>query len=367
MDTFVDSSWYFARFTAPRAEEPTIPAVADKWLPVDQYIGGVEHAILHLLYSRFFARAMKKTGHLDLDEPFRGLFTQGMVTHETYRSAAGDWLSPGEVVVEMVDNVRQAKLLATGAPVTIGSIEKMSKSRKNVVDPDEIVATYGADTARWFMLSDSPPERDVQWTEAGVEGAGRFLQRIWKLVGDGIAARARPANGPDADAGVTELRKLAHRTVDSVGREIEGLRFNRAVAQIYELANGLARFAQAGEAGFSAARRDAFLEGITVLVQLVAPMMPHLAETCWQALGRDGLVADAPWPAVDPALLVEDSVTLAVQVNGKLRGTLEVIRGLARGELEAKALALEPVIKSLAGNAPKKVIIVPDRIVNVVV
>jgi leucyl-tRNA synthetase len=319
-----------------------------------------------LLYSRFFARAMKKTGHLDLDEPFRGLFTQGMVTHETYRNAAGEWLSPSEVVVEMVDNVREAKLLATGAPVTIGSIEKMSKSRKNVVDPDEIVATYGADTARWFMLSDSPPERDVQWTEAGVEGAGRFLQRIWRLVNDGLAIKAG-AGGPDGDAGVPELRKLAHRTVDSVGHEIEGLRFNRAVAQIYELANGLTRFGQANAAGFSATQRDAYLEAVTFLVQLVAPMMPHLAETCWQALGQDGLVADAPWPVADPALLIEDSVTLAVQVNGKLRGTLDVARGLAHTELEARALTLEPVMRALAGSAPKKVIIVPDRIVNVVV
>jgi leucyl-tRNA synthetase len=344
-----------------------VPAIADKWLPVDQYIGGVEHAILHLLYSRFFARAMKKTGHLDLDEPFRGLFTQGMVTHETYRSAAGDWLSPGDVVVETIDNVRQAKLLATGEPVAIGSIEKMSKSKKNVVDPDEIVATYGADTARWFMLSDSPPERDVQWTEAGVEGAGRFLQRIWKLVGDSLALRDRRANGEADDAGVLELRKLSHRTVDSVGREIEGLRFNRAVAQIYELANGLQRFAQAADGGLSTAQREAFSEGIERLVQLVAPMMPHLAETCWQALGKEGLVADAPWPAVDPALLVEDNVTLAVQVNGKLRGTLALPVGLAREEIEKRALGLEPVEKLLEGRAPKKVIIVPDRIVNVVV
>jgi leucyl-tRNA synthetase len=367
MDTFVDSSWYFARFTAPNAEQPTVPAIADKWLPVDQYIGGVEHAILHLLYSRFFARAMKKTGHLNLDEPFRGLFTQGMVTHETYRSPAGEWLSPGDVVVETVDNVRQARLLATGEPISIGSIEKMSKSRKNVVDPDEIVATYGADTARWFMLSDSPPERDVQWTEAGVEGAGRFLQRIWKLVSDGVALKDHPTDGSSSDTGVVELRKLAHRTIDSVGREIEGLRFNRAVAQIYELANGLTRFAQAVEGDLSVVQRNAFIEGIERLVQLVAPMMPHLAETCWQALGSEGLVADAPWPAVDPALLVADSVTLAVQVNGKLRGTLALPVGTPRQQIEEQALSLEPVLRLLGGQVPKKVIIVPDRIVNVVV
>jgi leucyl-tRNA synthetase len=371
MDTFVDSSWYFVRFTDPwNADAPTTRSVADRMLPVDQYIGGIEHAILHLLYSRFFVRAMKVTGHVNtVEEPFEGLFTQGMVVHETYRLGSGagaQWIEPAKVRIEEIDGKRNATLVSNGEKLTIGAIEKMSKSKKNVVDPDDIISGYGADTARWFMLSDSPPERDVQWTEAGVEGAGRFLQRIWKLVNDGLAASTR-ADGRDPDAGVLDLRKLAHRTVDSVGREIEGLRFNRAVAQIYELANGLTRFAQANEAGFSAAQRDAYLEAVTFLVQLFAPMMTHLAETCWQALGREGLVADAPWPTVDPALLVEESVTLAVQVNGKLRGTLEVIRGLARGELEAKALALEPVIRALAGNAPKKVLIVPDRIVNVVV
>ncbi len=369
MDTFVDSSWYFARFTAPSSADPTVPSVANKWLPVDQYIGGVEHAILHLLYSRFFARAMKKTGHLGMDEPFKGLFTQGMVTHETYRTADGEWLSPGDVVVETNDNGRWAKLLATGAPVEIGSIEKMSKSKKNVVDPDEIVATYGADTARWFMLSDSPPERDVQWTEAGVEGASRFLQRIWKLVSEFIALRddaPADASGGTED-GVLELRKIAHRSVNNVGQDIEGLRFNRAVAQIYELANALSKFQQAHADGISSAQLAAFGEATERLVQLVAPMMPHLAETCWAALGKDGLVADARWPEVDATLLVEENVTLAVQVNGKLRATIAVPVGSPRDRIEQLALSLDPVARMLEGRPPKKLIIVPDRIVNVVV
>jgi leucyl-tRNA synthetase len=369
MDTFVDSSWYFARFTAPDAADPTVPAIANKWLPVDQYIGGVEHAILHLLYSRFFARAMKKTGHLGMDEPFRGLFTQGMVTHETYRSADGEWVSPSDVVVETNDNIRRARLLATDAPVDIGSIEKMSKSKKNVVDPDEIVATYGADTARWFMLSDSPPERDVQWTEAGVEGASRFLQRIWKIVAEFVALRddaaAHLADG--TEDGVAELRKIAHRSVNNVGQDIEGLRFNRAVAQIYELANALSKFQQAHASGISGAELAAFGEATERLVQMVAPMMPHLAETCWAALGKQGLVADALWPDVDATLLVEANVTLAVQVNGKLRATIDVPAGSPRDRIEQLALSLDAVARMLDGKPPKKLIIVPDRIVNVVV
>ena len=369
MDTFVDSSWYFARFTTPNAADPTVPAVANNWLPVDQYIGGVEHAILHLLYSRFFTRAMRKTGHLGMDEPFKGLFTQGMVTHETYKSVAGEWLAPSDVTIETAGGERSAKHLQTGAAVEIGSIEKMSKSKKNVVDPDEIVGTYGADTARWFMLSDSPPERDVQWTEAGVEGASRFLQRIWKLVAEFIELRdsVRLKLEGDGDAGVLELRKTAHRAVRNVGEEIEGLRFNRAVAQIYELANALAKFQQSVADKVTASQLEAFAEAIERLVQIVAPMMPHLAETCWVALGKDGLVADAPWPAVDEALLVESTVTVAVQVNGKLRSTIELPKGAAQQDVEQLVLSLEPVARMLDGRAPRKLIIVPDRIVNVVV
>ncbi|MDP1729990.1 MAG: leucine--tRNA ligase [Devosia sp.] len=375
MDTFVDSSWYFARFTAPDAETPTDPAAANAWLPVDQYIGGVEHAILHLLYSRFFARAMKKTGHLAVEEPFKGLFTQGMVTHETYRARNGDWLAPEEVVVETVGEARRARHVATGHPVAVGSIEKMSKSRKNVVDPDEIVATYGADTARWFMLSDSPPERDVQWTEAGIEGASRFLQRIWKLVNDAIGVFEQfPAPIPAAalvDEAFAEYRKVTHRAVARVAEDIEGLRFNRAVAQIYELTNSLARLAseetlQTSVSG-AGAHISALREGVERLIQLIAPMMPHLAESCWSALGMKGLVADAPWPEADPALLIDSTVVVPVQINGKRRGEVVLPIGAPRELVEKEVLSLEAVSRMLAGNAPKKLIIVPDRIVNVVI
>ncbi|MBL8599513.1 MAG: class I tRNA ligase family protein, partial [Devosia sp.] len=366
MDTFVDSSWYFARFTAPRAAAPTVPAVANRWLPVDQYIGGVEHAILHLLYSRFFARAMSKTGHLDMDEPFRGMFTQGMVVHETYRDQNGDWVLPSEIVLEGMGEGRHARHATTGAPVEIGSIEKMSKSKKNVVDPDEIVRTYGADTARWFMLSDSPPERDVQWTEAGIEGAGRFQQRVWKLVHEAIEIAGLPASGETAATEIEAIGKLTHRAVHAVGESIEGLRFNSAVAQIYELSNGLAKFAAALEAAPTANGSAVLAEGVGKLVQLIAPMMPHLAETCWAALGKSGMVADAAWPAVDPALLVDDTVVMAVQVNGKRRGEISVAKGAPSELVEKQALSLEAVARMLDGKPPRKVIIVPDRIVNVV-
>jgi len=368
MDTFVDSSWYFVRFTAPHADTPTVPEQANAWMPVDQYIGGIEHAILHLLYSRFFTRAMKATGHVGVEEPFKGLFTQGMVTHETYKNGKGEWVAPSEVIIESSGEERSARHAATGEPLTIGSVEKMSKSKKNVVDPDEIVTTYGADTARWFMLSDSPPERDVQWTEAGVEGASRFQQRIWRLVCESVAIGAQFAavetGGDDEDA--LALRKIVHRAVKQVGDDIEGLRFNRAVAQIYELANALARYVGLVSPA-PQARLGALREGTERLVQLIAPMMPHLAETCWQALGKEGFVCDAPWPQVDPALLVDDTVTLPVQVNGKRRAEVTVAKGTAQKVIEELVLSLEPVARMLDGKAPKKIVVVPDRIVNVVV
>jgi leucyl-tRNA synthetase len=370
MDTFVDSSWYFARFTAPQADQPTVPAIANEWLPVDQYIGGVEHAILHLLYSRFFTRAMQKTGHVGMKEPFRGLFTQGMVTHETYSDQDGEWLPPTEVVIETTGDTRTARRVGNGEPVRIGSIEKMSKSKKNVVDPDEIVTTYGADTARWFVLSDSPPERDVQWTEAGIEGASRFLQRVWKIVNEALALLEKPAStDADSDAGLLDLRKVVHRAVARVAEDIEGLRFNRAVAQIYELSNALAKWTNpetAGPAFGTAAHLGAVREGTERLVQLIAPMMPHLAETCWAALGKKGLVADAPWPAVDPALLVDSTVILPVQVNGKRRGEIVVPVGASDDVATKEALSLDAVARMLDGKAPKKVIVVKDRIVNIV-
>ncbi|MBI4922184.1 MAG: leucine--tRNA ligase [Devosia nanyangense] len=367
MDTFVDSSWYFARFTEPHAADPTVPAIANAWLPVDQYIGGVEHAILHLLYSRFFARAMRKTGHLGMDEPFKGMFTQGMVVHETYRDQSGDWVLPVDVALEGMGDSRRAKHATSGAPIEIGSIEKMSKSKKNVVDPDEIVRTYGADTARWFMLSDSPPERDVQWTEAGIEGAGRFQQRVWKLVHEAIEIEEMSASSETPAAEIEGIRKLIHRAAQAVGEGIEGLRFNSAVAQIYELSNGLAKFATTLEAAPTANGAAALSEGVAKLVQLIAPMMPHLAETCWVALGKPGMVADAAWPDVDPALLVDDTVAMAVQVNGKRRGEITVPKGSSNAVVEKEALSLDAVARMLDGKPPRKVIIVPDRIVNVVI
>ncbi|MCG6121736.1 MAG: leucine--tRNA ligase [Microvirga sp.] len=367
MDTFVDSSWYFARFTDPTLEDAaTNRATADSWLPVDQYIGGIEHAILHLLYSRFFTRAMRKVGLVGLDEPFAGLFTQGMVVHETYRDASGAWLQPNQIRIESGDGGRRAFHVDTGADVAIGSIEKMSKSKKNVVDPDDIIASYGADTARWFMLSDSPPERDVIWTEEGVQGAWRFVQRVWRLVNEGgdLAVDApRPESfGDEALA----LRKASHRALASVGEAIEDLRFNVAVAKIYELANA-ASSANASRGASSEGLDWALREALSILVRLIAPMMPHLAEECWEALGCEGLVAEAEWPLVEQALLVEDSITLPVQVNGKKRADVTVPRDADAAAIESAVRSLESVARAIEGRPIRKVIVVPQRIVNVVV
>ncbi|MBL0933494.1 MAG: leucine--tRNA ligase [Rhizobiaceae bacterium] len=369
MDTFVDSSWYFARFTDPWNEnQPTDLAHVDGpngWLPVNQYIGGIEHAILHLLYSRFFARAMKATGHLNsVEEPFEGLFTQGMVVHETYRGPKG-WVTPAEVKLEEVDGQRRASLIATGEDITIGSIEKMSKSKKNVVDPDDIIASYGADTARWFMLSDSPPDRDVIWTEAGVEGAHRFVQRVWRLVSEASEALKGVAGAPAREGEAAALSKLAHKTVKAVGADIERLGFNKAVARLYELVNALAPRVQALDTA-SEADKAALRDAFDKLLVMVAPMMPHLAEECWAALGGEGLIANQAWPQFDAALTVDDEVTLPVQVNGKKRGDLTIARAADQSEVEAAALALDFVQKALEGKAPRKIIVVPQRIVNVV-
>uniref|UniRef100_UPI003BA91D56 leucine--tRNA ligase n=1 Tax=Stappia sp. TaxID=1870903 RepID=UPI003BA91D56 len=365
MDTFVDSSWYFARFTDPRASTPTTKAVADDWLPVDQYIGGIEHAILHLLYSRFFARAMCETGHLGVKEPFKGLFTQGMVTHETYRAPAGGWVSPAEIRIESEGEARKAYLASDGTEVTIGSVEKMSKSKRNTVDPTDIIETYGADTARWFMLSDSPPERDVQWTEDGVQGAWRFMQRVWRVVSEiseGVAETARPDSfGEDALA----LRRVTHKTCAAISADIEGLAFNRAVARLYELVNALSKAHQSGAEGED--MRFAVRECASYLVTMMAPMAPHLAEECWRTLGKDGLLATAAWPEVDPDLLVEASITLPVQINGKKRADLTIAREASKEEVEAATLALEAVQRALEGKPVRKIIVVPQRIVNVVV
>ncbi|TVV71482.1 leucine--tRNA ligase [Sphingomonas solaris] len=342
LDTFVDSSWYFIRFASAPADRPFDKAVAEQWLPVGQYIGGVEHAILHLLYARFWTRALRHIGKIDVAEPFTGLFTQGMVTHETYKSPDGRWLAPDEV------EQRDGTLVTVerGEPVTLGRIEKMSKSKKNTVDPGPIVDQYGADAVRWFMLSDSPPERDLPWSESGIEGAWRFVQRLWRLSGGQSGAA-----GADAD-----LDRKVHRSTAGIAADIEALSFNKAVAKIYELASAI------DKAPASASRDTA----IATLVRLIAPMVPHLAEEAWSLLGEPGLVADAAWPEVDPALLVDDEVTIAVQVNGKLRDTLTVAKGLPREEVEALALGAEKIARLLDGKPPRKVIVVPDRLVNIV-
>ncbi|WP_242097290.1 leucine--tRNA ligase [Sphingomonas sp. CROZ-RG-20F-R02-07] len=339
LDTFVDSSWYFIRFASQPDARPFDRAGAERWLPVNQYIGGVEHAILHLLYARFWTRALKHIGLLDIAEPFAGLFTQGMVTHETYKSADGRWLAP--------EQVRDGTEIETGAPIMVGRVEKMSKSKKNTVDPEPIVDQYGADAVRWFMLSDSPPERDLPWSEAGIEGAWRFVQRLWRLV----AQEAEPTGGEDI-----ALRKLAHRTTNDIGNDIDALQFNKAVARLYTLATAIEK------APPSRDRTDA----AHTLLLLVAPMTPHVAEEAWATMGHAGLIADAVWPVVDPAMLVDDEVTIAVQMNGKLRDTLVFPKGAPRTEIEAAALASDKIIRLLEGRAPKKVIVVPDRLVNIV-
>jgi leucyl-tRNA synthetase len=368
MDTFVDSSWYFARFTDPWNEtSPTTPAVANRMMPVDQYIGGVEHAILHLLYSRFFTRAMKATGHIDMKEPFAGMFTQGMVVHETYQKADGTYVTPAEVKVETIGSERRATMIYGGEEVTIGAIEKMSKSKKNTVDPDDIIATYGADVARWFMLSDSPPDRDVIWSDERVQGASRFVQRLWRLVNEsaeiGAAApAARPANfGADA----LGLRKATHGALDKVSTGIERLHFNVCLAHIREFSNTLGEIlARPGQ--HAPDLIWAVKEAGVTLVQLVAPMMPHLAEACWQVLKQPGLVSEANWPQIERDLLIEDTVTLVVQVNGKKRGEITVARAAQNPEIEAAVLALDAVKQSLGDKPVRKVIVVPMRIVNVV-
>jgi leucyl-tRNA synthetase len=354
LDTFVDSSWYFARFCNTAAPMPVDRQAARRWLPVDQYIGGIEHAILHLLYARFFTRGLKRLGYVDIDEPFAGLFTQGMVCHETYRDKTGQWLQPEDV--EKVDGA--ARRRDTDEPVEIGPSEKMSKSKKNVIAPEAIIDVYGADTIRWFMLSDTPPERDIEWTEAGAEGCWRFVQRVYRLVTETELGDAA-ATG-DATAGpALELRRAAHRAMAAVTEDLAALRFNRAVARIYELANAI-----------SAAPNDVpgavKREALETLVKLVAPMMPHLAESGWEALGHKSLLVEEPWPAADPALVRADTITIAVQVDGKRRGEIAIPRGADEDAVKASALALDGVNRALAGKTPRRIVVVPERIVNIV-
>ena len=371
MDTFVDSSWYYTRFTAPWEDQPTDKAVADRWLPVDQYIGGIEHAILHLLYSRFFTRAMRETGHVDVKEPFKGLFTQGMVVHETYSRSQGltrEWISPAELKIEEIDGKRRAVLLSTGEEVAIGSIEKMSKSKKNVVDPDDIIASYGADTARFFVLSDSPPDRDVIWSEAGVEGAHRFTQRVWRLVSEAAEALKSVDATPAKDGEALAISQIAHRTLKAVQADYDKLAFNKAVARIYEFVNALAGpltkvAGGEGDLAYKAAIRNA----VEILTAIVAPITPHLAEECSAAIGNSGLVAMSVWPTFDETLVIENDILLPVQINGKKRAELTIARDADQDTVRGAALALDAVQAALNGQAPKKIIVVPQRIVNIVV
>ena len=368
MDTFVDSAWYFARFTDPWNEQaPTTPAVANRMMPVDQYIGGVEHAILHLLYSRFFTRAMKATGHIGMDEPFAGMFTQGMVVHETYQKPDGGYATPAEVKIEVGGNGRRASLIATGEEIIIGAIEKMSKSKRNTVDPDDIIESYGADVARWFMLSDSPPDRDVIWSDERVQGASRFVQRLWRVIGESaeMAKTAPSARPAEFSSQALALRKAAHGALDKVSSGIEKLHFNVCLAHIREFTNALAD-ALARPEPPTPDLAWSISEASVILVQLFAPMMPHLAEECWGVLGQEGLVSEANWPKIERDLLVEDTVTLVVQVNGKKRGDVTVARNAQNPEIEAAVLGLDAVKAALGGKPVRKVIVVPMRIVNVV-
>jgi len=343
LDTFVNSSWYFIRFASQPSDKPFDRDAVARWLPVGQYIGGVEHAILHLLYARFWTRALERIGQLDIEEPFAGLFTQGMVTHETYKDVSGQWLSPDEVISE--DGVMVT--VATRAPVEVGRVEKMSKSKKNTVDPEPIVEQYGADAVRWFVLSDSPPERDLPWSESGIEGSWRFIQRLWRV----FQPSDTPATGDDI-----ALDRKTHRTIAGIAGDIEALAFNKAVARIYELSNAIER------ADPSAARDRA----IDALLRLVAPMAPHLAEEAWALRGGKGLIADVSWPQVDSAMLIDDEVTIAIQINGKLRDTLIMPRGSDKEMVEKAALSLDKITRLLDGVTPRKIIVVPDRLVNLV-
>jgi len=354
LDTFADSSWYFARFAGGNTEDTPIGSAANDWLPVDQYVGGVEHAVLHLLYARFFTRGLRDCGLLDLPsgEPFAGLFTQGMVTHAVFTDEDGEYVMPADVIEEG----NQLLHIDSKKIITKGDVIKMSKSKKNVVDPDEIIEGYGADVARWFVLSDSPPERDVEWTEAGVIGAWRFSKKVWSLVSE--TGKLDPMSiAADAKGDALALRRFAHKALEKITAGIESFRFNTSVAQIYELTNALKKY-KANDA--------AKAEALGILIRAIAPFMPHLSEECWAHLGGEGLCYHAPWPEVDPAMLVEDEVTLPIQVNGKRRSELSAAKDISKEDAEKLALADEAILRAIDGLTVRKVIVVPGRIINIV-
>jgi len=359
LDTFVDSSWYFARFADPHAKAPVGPG-ANRWLPVDQYIGGVEHAVLHLLYARFITRALRDDGDLKVDEPFAGLFTQGMVTHETYRRQNGEWVEPKSVTIVTEGGTRRALDAATGEPLVIGDPEKMSKSKRNVVAPADIADTYGIDATRLFVLSDSPPDRDVQWTTAGVEGAWRLINRVWAEFDS--QPTFGPSDGP-SDPAALALRRTTHKTIKAVTEALEQFRFNSAIARIYELVGDL-RGAPA--AGASIAVLSARAEALNALARLVAPFAPHLAEECWRRLGEQGLVAVAPWPVYDPSLTEDEEKILPVQIDGKRRGEVRAPAGASEEKVRELVLADPEIARRLEGVTVRKLIVVKDRIVNLV-
>ena len=356
LDTFADSSWYFARFAGGSGNGEPSDAPFDKeeasaWLPVDQYIGGVEHAVLHLLYARFFTRGLRDCGLLDLPsgEPFAGLFTQGMVTHATFQNEDGQWVEPSDVE----DN----KQISTGQTITTGDVIKMSKSKKNVVDPNEIIAGYGADVARWFVLSDSPPERDVEWTESGVIGAWRFANKVWDIVSETGAHESPLSVATEAKGDALELRKFAHKVIVRVKDGIEAFRFNTSVAAIYELTNAIRKYA---------VNDAARAESLGILIRMIAPFMPHLAEECWSHMGGDGLVCQNDWPVADDSLLLESTLTLPIQVNGKRRSQIDVAKDADKDTCEALAMADETVLAAIGDKTVRKVIVVPGRIINIV-
>ena len=362
-DTFMDSSWYFARFCSPSANNPVDAKQAEYWLPVDQYIGGIEHAILHLLYSRFFMRAMLESGHINIKEPFEGLFTQGMVNHATYKDINGDWVEPQNLLVEEGGKVVRAD---TGSSVEVGRVEKMSKSKKNTVDPTDVIESYGADTARWFILSDSPPDRDMEWTNSGVQGAFRFINRVARLVTDCQSALPEP-NLPPTEKFSKEaikLRQITHKTIAGVTEDYERFHFNRSVARLYELTNAISAYEiEEVVAGNSWAKREA----IETLILLLNPMTPHLAEEMWKKLGHKVLLVDTRWPTANSLLASDDIVTIAIQVNGKLRGKLDIKAGSKEMKVQEAARNVTNVSSTISNRPIKKVIFVKDKLVNFVV